>query len=189
MDQEKHVIRVISLASRAGFTWKMEIHLYEGGTGEIAESTLLDCISDEEFDEIFVEGLEDLILAHAVAGVDVESYLYVAGIDKVVDNRTAIVPEPPKTEEEIAGILLEVAVECGATLEPIEGERTNRGGQLYRLKNSHGFFEQLVKTARKHDFRYFPGGLGGSDTFTFFGWEVILVGDRLACFLRIDPVG
>lgn len=80
--------RTIVLTSNVGFTWRLEMEVQDGGGGAIVNSTLLDCIGDDPPDEDFVEGMERMILAHACAGVDVESAAYIEGIDTAVDNRT-----------------------------------------------------------------------------------------------------
>lgn len=98
------------------------------------------------------------------------------------------IPRIPKTESEITEILMETAEKCGAKLSPITGEKTDRGGQTFRLRDAHEFARHLEKAAAHHEHRKLGGSQAQQWEFFFRDWRVSLVGTLDACFLRIDPI-
>lgn len=61
----------------------MRVTLHGGGGGVIT-SNLKDADNDVNYNNA-IDGIESLILAHACAGVDIESNAYVEGINSCID--------------------------------------------------------------------------------------------------------
>jgi hypothetical protein len=62
----------------------MVIELDDAGGGTIASDLRYNTVGEEEIN-ICLDGIESLVLAHACAGIDVESLEYIEGIETAVD--------------------------------------------------------------------------------------------------------
>jgi hypothetical protein len=87
MSQGKHITKSLLISSNCGMGWYVDISIFEGGGAEILDSSLAatHCEEDDEEGIHEIEVLERLILAHAEAGVDVETVAYAAGIDTALE--------------------------------------------------------------------------------------------------------